>query len=68
MDKNKFKNGDSSGYPYSHFTPVFRTTEGDIRPTENVVYQAVIDDDILMQDMSKYDKKKYIKNKIQKNK
>ena len=47
--------------PYSHFIPVFRTTEGDVKPEEKTIYQAVTDHDLIMQDMSKRDKKKYMK-------
>ena len=61
LDENKFKGGLSSGYPYSHFIPVFRTTEGDVKPEEKTIYQAVTDHDLIMQDMSKRDKKKYMK-------
>lgn len=63
LDENKFKGGESSGYPYSHFIPVFRTTEGDIKLKEKTIYQAVVDDELIMQDMSKRDKKKYMKQK-----
>ena len=61
LDENKFKGGLSSGYPYSHFIPVFRTTEGDVKPEEKTIYQAMTDHDLIMQDMSKRDKKKYMK-------
>lgn len=61
LDENKFKGRLSSGYPYSHFIPVFRTTEGDVKPEEKTIYQAVTDHDLIMQDMSKRDKKKYMK-------
>ena len=64
LDENKFKGGLSSGYPYSHFIPVFRTTEGDVKPEEKTIYQAVTDHDLIMQDMSKRDKKKYMKEII----
>ena len=63
LDENKFKGGESSGYPYSHFIPVFRTTEGDIKPKEKTIYQALTNDELIMQDMSKRDKKKYMKQK-----
>lgn len=66
LDENKFKGGESSGYPYSHFIPVFRTTEGDVKLKEKTIYQAVIDDELITQDMSKRDKKKYMKHKNQK--
>lgn len=66
LDENKFKGGESSGYPYSHFAPVFRTTEGDIKLKEKTIYQAVIDDELITQDMTKRDKKKYMKHKNQK--
>lgn len=57
LDENKFKGGESSGYPYSHFIPVFRTTEGDIKPKEKTIYQALTNDELIMQDMSKRDKR-----------
>lgn len=63
LDENKFKGGESSGYPYSHFIPVFRTTVGDTKLKEKTIYQAVVDDELIMQDMSKRDKKKYMKQK-----
>ena len=58
LDKNKFNANLPSGYPYSHFTPVFRTTEGDIKTKEKKEYYSVI-----MQDMSKREQKKYLKKK-----
>lgn len=63
LDENKFNGGESSGYPYSHFIPVFRTTVGDTKLKEKTIYQAVVDDELIMQDMSKRDKKKYMKQK-----
>lgn len=63
LDKNKFTGEIFNGYPYSHFTPMFRTTEGDIKLKENIDYQAVTDDELIMQDMDKREKKKYLKNK-----
>ena len=66
LDENKFKGGESSGYPYSHFIPVFRTTEGDIKPKEKTIYQALTNDELIMQDMDKKKKKKYLKQKSMK--
>lgn len=63
LDKNKFTGEKFNGYPYSHFTPMFRTTEGDMKLEENTDYQAVTDDELIMQDMDKREKKKYLKNK-----
>ena len=42
---------------------IFRTTEGDIKPKEKTIYQALTNDELIMQDMSKRDKKKYMKQK-----
>ena len=64
LDKNKF--GDDlrpSGYPYSHFTPLFRTTEGDLKLEPHKDYEALIDDDLIMQEMNKREQKAYLKNK-----
>lgn len=66
LDENKFQGELPSGYPYSHFSPVFRTTVGDVKLEEKTLYKAVIDDDLIMQDMSKKEKKKYFKYKNQK--
>jgi hypothetical protein bacD2_05740 len=63
LDKNKFNANLPSGYPYSHFTPVFRTTEGDIKTKEKKEYYSIIDDALIMQDMSKREQKKYLKKK-----
>lgn len=63
LDENKFKGGETLGYPYSHFIPVFRTTEGDIKLKEKAIYQAVIDNELITMDMTKRDKKKYMKRK-----
>lgn len=63
LDENKFENLQPTGYPYSHFMPVFRTAEGDVQLEEQKVYKAVVDDAIIMQDMSKRQQKKYLKNK-----
>lgn len=63
LDKNKFEGGVHSGYPYSHFVPVFRVAGGDLKTEEKKTYQAVIDDSLIMQDMSKREQKKYLKNK-----
>lgn len=63
LDENKFSNNEASGYPYSHFVPVFRTSEGDVKPEEKKYYQAKNDDDLIMLDMTKREKKKYLKQK-----
>ena len=63
LDKNKFDGLEAAGYAYSHFTPVFRTTEGDVKPVERKMYTALVDDGLVMLDMSKREQKKYLKNK-----
>lgn len=63
LDENKFEHGDAVGYAYSHFVPVFRTSEGDVKLKENKMYQAVIDDALVMQEMSKREQKRYLKSK-----
>ena len=63
LDENKFSGFDASGYPYSHFIPIFRTSEGDVKPEEKKFYQAKNDDELMMQDMTKREKKKYLKQK-----
>lgn len=66
LDKNKFTGEKFNGYPYSHFTPMFRTNEGDMKLEERSFYQALTDDELIMQDMDKREKKKYLKQKSQK--
>lgn len=66
LDENKFESFRITGYPYSHFMPVFRTTEGDVVMDEKRKYTAVIDDDLIMKDMSKGERKKYLKKKNRK--
>ncbi len=63
LDKNKFNGHEAVGYAYSHFTPVFRTTEGDVKPVERKMYGALVDDGLIMLDMNKREQKKYLKNK-----
>lgn len=63
LDKNKIQATETSGYPYSHFVPTFRTDKGDVRPIERRFYRAVTDDALIMQDMSKKEQKKYLKHK-----
>lgn len=63
LDKNKFSGLKAAGYMYSHFTPVFRTTEGDVKPEERKMYTAWVDDGLIMLDMSKREQKKYLKRK-----
>lgn len=63
LDENKFQGELPSGYPYSHFTPVFRTTNGDVKLKEKMLYSAVIDDELIMLDMTKKEKKKCMKHK-----
>lgn len=63
LDKNKFTGEKFNGYPYSHFIPMFRTAEGDVKLKERSYYQALTDDELIMQDMDKREKKKYLKQK-----
>lgn len=63
LDSNKFKASGPVGYPYSHFTPVFRTDTGDIKLEEKISYKAVVDDALITQEMSKREIKKYLKQK-----
>ncbi len=63
LDKNKFSGLKAAGYMYSHFTPVFRTTEGDVKPEERKMYTAWVDDRLIMLDMTKREQKKYLKRK-----
>lgn len=63
LDKNKFSGLKATGYMYSHFTPVFRTTEGDVKPEERKMYTAWVDDGLIMLDMTKREQKKYLKRK-----
>lgn len=66
MDSNKFQITGPTGYPYSHFTPIFRTDKGDIKMEEKTSYKAIIDNDLLMQEMSKREKKKFQKQQLSK--
>ena len=63
LDSNKFNAGGAIGYPYSHFTPVFRTDKGDLKLIEKTSYKALIDDGLVMQEMNKREQKKYLKQK-----
>lgn len=63
LDENKFEGGIHTGYSYSHFVPVFRVDEGNLKLEEKKKYRAVIDDALIMQDMSKREQKRYLKNK-----
>lgn len=61
LDGNKFEAYEASGYPYTHFVPVFRTSEGDLYLEEDVAYTAVADEGLIMQDMTPAAKKRHIK-------
>ena len=63
LDENKFDALQATGYPYSHFMPTFRTTEGDVIMEEKKKYEAVTDDELIMLDMTKREQKKYLKKK-----
>ena len=63
LDENKFASSTASGYPYTHFIPTFRTTQGDLKPSPKTVYQTLVDDDLITKEMSKREKKKYMKRK-----
>ena len=66
LDNNKFDSNGPLGYPYSHFTPVFRTDKGDIKLDEKVAYKSAIDDELIMLEMTKREKKKFQKQKYSK--
>lgn len=66
LDNNKFNSNGPLGYPYSHFTPVFRTDKGDVKLEEKAVYKSAIDDELIMLEMSKREKKKFQKQKYSK--
>ena len=68
LDKNKFEGGDKMYYPYTHFMPVFRTSEGDIAPKAGVEYTSGLDDDLMMKEMTKRERKKYLNMKQTKKK
>lgn len=54
LDSNKIKKLRLNGKnPYNTFIPAFRTTEGDVRLIDGKTYQAVTDDELIMQDMTK---------------
>lgn len=63
LDKNKFDGLEAAGYAYSHFMPVFRTANGDLKLEEKKMYEALVDDGLIMLDMSKREQKKFLKNK-----
>lgn len=64
LDQNKFQgNIPISGHPYSHFIPVFRTSEGDIKPEEKKLYEAIVNDELIMLEMNKKEQKKFLKNR-----
>ncbi|MCY6312245.1 hypothetical protein [Bacteroides faecis] len=66
LDNNKFNSNGPLGYPYSHFTPVFRTDKGDVKLEEKAVYKSAIDDELIMLEMTKREKKKFQKQKYSK--
>ena len=59
LDNNKFDANGFLGYPYSHFTPVFRTDK-------KTAYKSATDDELIMLEMSKREKKKFQKQKYSK--
>jgi hypothetical protein len=59
LDPNKL---DEKTYPYTHFTPYVRTSEGDVKLPLQQDITAVVDADLISMDMSKAARKKYIKN------
>ncbi len=63
LDENKFAGMEASGYAYSHFIPVFRTADGDKKLEEKVMYEALVNDELIMLDMNKREQKKYLKHK-----
>ena len=66
LDNNKFDANGFLGYPYSHFTPVFRTDKGDVKLEEKTAYKSATDDELIMLEMSKREKKKFQKQKYSK--
>ena len=58
LDPNKL---DGKTYPYTHFTPYVRTSEGDVKLPLNKDITAVVDADVISMDMSKAARKKFIK-------
>ena len=58
LDANKY---DGKSYPYTHFTPVVRTSGGDIKLDTKEPMTAVVDADIISLDMGKTARKKYLK-------
>ena len=66
LDNNKFDANGFLGYPYSHFTPVFRTDKGDVKLEEKTTYKSATDDELIMLEMSKREKKKFQKQKYSK--
>ena len=58
LDANKI---DGKVYPYTHFTPVVRTSEGDVKLPLGKDITAVVDADLISLDMSKAARKKYLK-------
>lgn len=63
LDENLFNNGKPGGYAYTHFSPVFRTDKGDTKLEEDTKYTCVIDDALIIQEMSKSKQKKYLKGR-----
>ncbi|MBR1869182.1 MAG: peptidoglycan DD-metalloendopeptidase family protein [Bacteroidales bacterium] len=58
LDPNKL---DGKVYPYTHFTPYVRTSEGDVKLPLQQDVTAVVDADIISMDMGKAARKKFIK-------
>ena len=50
-------------YPYTHLSPYFRTTDGDVKLSPGTEYVSFIDDELIMKEMSKGQKKRYLKRK-----
>ena len=66
LDRNKFDGYEAAGYMYTHFIPVFRTSAGDVRPEEQTAYVSVVDDGLIMQDMSRKEQKRYLRERDRK--
>ncbi len=63
LDENSFVDGKPVGTKYTYFSPVFRTDKGDVKLNADENYTCIVDDPLVMQDMSKSEQKRYLKKK-----
>lgn len=63
LDENLFVKGKPAGYAYTHFSPVFRTCKGDVKLEPETKYSGIIDEPLIMQDMTKSEQKRYLKRR-----